>query len=76
MGKKVCVSGILPMLGEKGINERMEALFQNLNYYLNLWEDFVDNFKLHKKDRVHLNEKGLKVFARRMDECLSLWQEN
>ena len=40
------------------------------------WEDFADSFQLYKKDGVHLNEKGLKVFARRMDKCLSLWQEN
>ena len=85
MGKKVCVSAILPRLGENeewwsralGINERVKALCQNMNcFYLDMWEDFVDSFQLYKKDGVHLNEKGLKVFANRMDECLSLWQGN
>ena len=33
-----------------------------------VWEDFVDSFKLCKKDGVHLNEKGVEVFARRMNE--------
>ena len=79
MGKKVCVNGILTRLGEneewwsRGINERMKALYQNMNCcYFHLWEDFVDSFHLYKKDGVHLNEKGLKVFAGRMDE----WQDN
>ena len=44
--------------------------------YLDVWEDFVDNFKLYIKDGGLLNAKGVEVFVRRMDECLSLWQEN
>ena len=40
--------------------------------YLNVWKDFVDSFKLYKRDGLHLNDKGVKVFARRMDGCLSL----
>ena len=82
MGRKVCVNGIL---GENeewwsralGINERVKALCPNMNcFYLDMWEDFVDSFELYKKDGVDLNEKGLKVSARRMDECLSLWRGN
>ena len=44
--------------------------------YLDVREDFIGSFKLYKKDGVHLNNKGVKVFAKRMDECLSLWQGN
>ena len=85
MGRKVCVSGILPRVGENeewwssalGVNERMKALCQNMNCcYLYLCVDFVTHFQLYKKDGVYLNKKGLKVFARRMDKCLSLWQES
>ena len=51
-------------------------LCESMKYtYLDVWEDFVDSFKLYKKDGVHLNEKGVEVFAKRMDECLSLWQK-
>ena len=47
-----------------------------MNYtYLDVGEDFVDSFKLYKKDKVHLKEKGVEIFAKRMVECLSLWQE-
>ena len=50
-------------------------LCENKNYtYLDV-QDCVNSFKLYKKDGVHLNEKGVEVFAKRM-ECLSLWQEN
>ena len=49
--------------------EKMKALCPNMNCsYLGPQEDFVDSFQLYKKGGVHLNEKGLKVFARRMDE--------
>ena len=44
--------------------------------YLDIWEDIVDIFKLYKKDGVHLNEKGGKVFSRRMGEYFSFWHEN
>ena len=44
--------------------------------YLDVWEDFVDSFKLYKKDGVHLNEKGVEVFGKRMGESLSLWRGN
>ena len=48
-------------------------LCESLNYsYLNVQEDFVDNFKLYKKDGVNLNYKSLEVFARRMDYRLNL----
>ena len=40
--------------------------------YLNVWEDFVDSSKLYIKDGVHLNEKVVEVFAKRMDELESL----
>ena len=60
-----------------GINERVKASCQNMNrFYLDMWEDVVDSFQLYKKDGVNLSEKGLKVFARRMEECLSLWRGN
>ena len=50
MGKKICVSGVLPKLDENeawwsralGINERIKVLCPNMNCcYLNLWKDFV-----------------------------------
>ena len=34
------------------------------------------SFKLYKKDVVNLKNKDIEVFPRRMDECLSLLQEN
>ena len=43
---------------------------------LDVWNDFVDSFKLYKKDGMHLNDKGVEVFAMRMDECLNPWREN
>ena len=85
IGKKVCVSGILPRLGENeewwsraiGVNESVHMLCESMSCtYLYVWKDFVDIFKLYKKDGVHLNDKKVEVFAKRMDECLSLWQEN
>ena len=85
IGKKVCVNGILPRLGENeewwsraiGKNERVQMLCKNMNCtYLDIWEDFVGSFKLFKKDGVHLNEKGVEVFAKRMADCLSPWQGN
>ena len=69
---KVCVSGILPRLDVNeewwsraiGINERILMLCESMNCtYLDVWEDFIDSFKLYKK-RVYLNEKGVKVFAK------------
>ena len=44
--------------------------------YLDVWEDFVGSFKLYKKDGVRLNNKGVEVFAKRMDEGLNLWHGN
>ena len=41
--------------------------------YLDVWEDFVGSFKQYKKDGVHLNDKGVEAFAKRMDEYLSLY---
>ena len=79
------MSGILPRLGENeewwsralGVHERVHMLYHNMNCtYLDVWEGFVDCFKLYKKDGVHLNEKGVEVFARRIDKYLSLWQED
>ena len=29
--------------------------------YLDIWEDFVDSFKLYKEDVVYLNEKDVEV---------------
>ena len=40
--------------------------------YLDVWEDSVGSFKLYKRDGVHLIEKGVEVFARKMDERLIL----
>ena len=66
IGKKVCVNGILSKLGENeewwsraiGINERVQLLYESMNCsYIDVWEDFVDSFKLYKKDGVHLNQK-------------------
>ena len=82
IGKKVCVSGILPRLCENewwaraiGVNGRVHILCESIIFtYIDVWEDFVD--KLYKKGGMHLNEKGVEVFVRRMDECLSLRQEN
>ena len=37
--------------------------------YLDVQEDFVDSFKLYKKDGEHPNDKGVKGFAKRRDEC-------
>ena len=52
-------------------------LYEGMNCtYFDIWEDFVGSFKLYKKDGVYLNEKGVEVFAKRMDDCLSLWQGN
>ena len=65
------MSGILPRLGENkewrsrsiGVKEWAHMLCESMNCtYLDVWEDFVDSFKLHKKDGVHLNEKGVEVF--------------
>ena len=72
---------ISPRLGENeewrsraiGVNEKVHLLCEYMNCtYLDVWEDFVDSFKLYKKDGVHLNEKEVEVFARRMNECLYL----
>ena len=35
---------------------------------LDVWEDFVDSFKLYRKDGLHLIEKGVEVFPKRMNE--------
>ena len=79
------MSGILPRLGEKeecwsraiGVNETVHMLCESMNCtYVDVWEEFVDSFKLYKIHGVHLNEQGVEVFAKRMDECLSLWQGN
>ena len=35
--------------------------------YIGVWEDFVDNFKLYKKDGLHLNDKGVEIVAKRME---------
>ena len=56
------MSEILPRLGENeewwsraiGVNERVHILCK----YLDVWDGFIDSFKLYKKDGVHLNEKG------------------
>ena len=81
MGKKV-------RLGENekwylralGVNARIQMLCESMNCsYSDVSEDFVDNFKMYKKDRLHPNHKGVEVFAvfaRRMDECLTFWQKN
>ena len=62
--------GILPRLGENEewwlralrVNERVHMLCESMNCtYLDVWEDFVDSFKLCKKGGVHLNEKGVEV---------------
>ena len=54
--KNVCASGILPSIGENeewwsraiGVNERVYMLCESMNYiYLDVWEDFVDSFKLY-----------------------------
>ena len=51
----------------------MHILCESMNCsYLDVWEDLVNSFKLYKKDGVHLNDKGLKVFSKRRDECCSL----
>ena len=67
-GKYCLYEGILPRLGKNeewwskalGVNERMQMLCESMNCsYLDVWEDFLDNFKLYKKDRVHLNDEGI-----------------
>ena len=51
----------------------MHMLYERMSCtYLDVWEYFVDSFKLYKNNGVHLNDKGFKVFSRRIDECLSL----
>ena len=43
-----------------GVNERVHMSCKSMNCtYLEVWEDFIDSFKLYKKDGVHLNEKGV-----------------
>ena len=58
IGKKVCVSEILPRPGENeewrsratGVNERVNRLYESMNCtYLDIWDDFVISFKLYKK---------------------------
>ena len=53
MGKKECVSAILPRLGENeewwsralSINERVKALCQNMNcFYLDMWEKSMQEY--------------------------------
>ena len=67
---------LLPRVGENeewwsralGVNERVPMLYESMNFtYLDVWEDFVESFKLYKRDGVHLMKK-----ARRMEEGLSL----
>ena len=58
------------------IGERMQMLCLNMNIsYLDLWNDFIGSLKLYKKDEVHLNDKGGSIFATKMDEFFSVWQE-
>ena len=67
---------LLPRVGENeewwsralGVYERVPMLYESMNFtYLDVWEDFVESFKLYKRDGVHLMKK-----ARRMEEGLSL----
>ena len=59
------MSGILSRLGENEkwwsraivVNKRVHILCENMNcIYLDVWEDFVHNFKLYKKDGMHASE--------------------
>ena len=52
------MNGILPRLGENeewwsrelGVNERVHMLCESMDCtYLDVWENFVDSFKLYKK---------------------------
>ena len=73
--KKVCMSGILPRLGENGewwsraigVNEMVYMLCGSMNCsYLDVWKNFLDILKLYKKEGMHLNDKCVEVFAKRM----------
>ena len=76
-GRKFCVIGILPRLCE---NEewwsremcKWKGAYIMWKYELYLFrcmEDFVDSLKLYKQDGVHLYDKWVDVFAKKMDEC-------
>ena len=67
------MSGILPRLGEKeewwsraiGVNETVHMLCESMNCtYLGVWEDFVDSFKLYKKDGMRMNENGIEALKK------------
>ena len=67
------MSGILPRLDENeewwlkalGVNERVHMSCESMNCtYLDVWDDFVYSFKLYKKDRVNLKEKGVRSFCK------------
>ena len=54
-----------------GLNSRLENVYTQKGVkFVNFWDRFVGNRKLYKRDEIHFNDEGKKLFGSLLNEDL------